>query len=38
MSKDRAEKIGVGVGYWIYQNKGLTMDEFKKKADVPLHH
>lgn len=32
MSKDRGGKMGVDVGYWIYQNKALTMDELKKKS------
>ena len=30
--------MGVDVGYWIYQTKGLTMSEMNEQKDVPLRH
>ena len=38
MNKARAKKMGVDIGYWIFQSKGLTLDELQSQADAPLRH
>ena len=38
MTNARANKMGVDIGYWIFQAKGLTTEELKYQVNPPLMH
>ena len=38
VSKDKAKKMGIDIGYWIFQAKSLTFAELEAKKEAPIRH
>ena len=38
VNKVKAKKIGIDMGYWIFQAKSLTFDDLQKQSEAPLRH